>query len=55
MSELFDAVEKRLMKEKDHEETVALWRRVWERYEDSGLDGVQELMDAHLIVPEDAK
>jgi hypothetical protein len=51
MSELFEAVERRLQKEKDQDETVTLWRSIWARYEQDGLDGVQELMDSLLIVP----
>ena len=54
MSELFEAVEKRLLKEKDQDETVTLWRRIfiWACYEPDGLDGVQELMGSLLLVPE---
>jgi hypothetical protein len=55
MSELFDVVEKRLQKEKDHEETVALWRSIFARYEESGTDGVEQLMDELLIVPEESE
>jgi hypothetical protein len=53
MSELFEAVEKRLLKEKDQDETVALWRNIWTCYAQDGLDGVQELVDSLLIVPEE--
>ena len=53
MSELFEAVEERLQKDKDQNETVTLWRSIWERYEQDGLDGVQEMMDNLLMVPEE--
>jgi hypothetical protein len=53
MSELFEAVEKRLQKEKDHDETVALWRRIWVQYEQEGLDGVQDLAEGLLMVPKE--
>jgi hypothetical protein len=55
MSELFEAVEKRLLKEKDQDETVTLWRKIWACYAQDGLDGVQELMDGLLMVPEEDK
>jgi hypothetical protein len=53
MSELFDAVETRLLKERDHDETLTLWRRIWTCYEQDGLDAVHELMDSLLVVPEE--
>lgn len=53
MSELFGAVEKRLQKEKDQDETVTLWRRIWACYEQDGLEGAQELIDSLLMVPEE--
>ena len=46
MSELFEAVEKRLLKDKDQDETVALWRKIWACYAQDRLDGVQELVDS---------
>ena len=52
MSEIFEAVEKRLLREKDQDETVALWRRIWTHYDQHGSNGVEELMDNLLAVPE---
>ena len=53
MSELYEAVEKRLLKEKDQEETVTLWRNIWACYSQDSIDGVQDLMKSLLVVPEE--
>ena len=55
MSELFEAVQKRLLKEKDCDETAALWRRIWEHCEEDGLAGVQELINDALVAPREDK
>jgi len=55
MSELLEAVEKLLQREKDHDATVNLWRRVWARYEQGDTEGVQDLIDGLLILPGDGE
>jgi hypothetical protein len=53
MSELSEAVETRLLAEKDQGETVTLWRRVWACYEQGGAEAVEELMGSLLVLPEE--
>lgn len=53
MSELAQAVEKELVKQQDHSETLALWREISKRYEHQGLDGVSGYLDELLALPEE--
>ncbi len=53
MSELAQAVEKELLKQQDHNETLALWREIWKRYQHRGLDGVSGYLDELLASPEE--
>ena len=53
MSELAQAVEKELLKQQDHDDTLALWREIWKRYEQEGLDGVSGYLDELLASPEE--
>ncbi len=53
MSELSQAVEKELLKQRDHGATVNLWREIWTRYEHEGLDGVSGYLDELLASPEE--
>ena len=48
MSELAQAVEKELLKPQDHDDTLALWREIWSRYEHGGVDGVSGYLDELL-------
>ncbi|MBI4348092.1 MAG: hypothetical protein HY553_14640 [Elusimicrobia bacterium] len=44
MSEIREAVSKRLRVNKDHAETLALWEELWAQYEEGGKDAVEEFL-----------
>jgi hypothetical protein len=53
MSDLSQAVEKEIIKQPDHDDTLCLWREIWKRYEHQGLDAVSGYLDELLAVPEE--
>lgn len=52
MDEINAAVVRHLRNQKDHDETVALWEQIWERFRNEGAEGVETLLEELLECPE---
>ncbi|UQA61392.1 hypothetical protein [Polyangium aurulentum] len=55
MDELNAAVVEHLKAQRDHEDVVALWEKLWMRFRRDGADGVEELLQELLEVPDTNK
>lgn len=55
MDEFNATVLEQLTAQRDHDDVVALWEKIWTRFQRDGAVGVEELLEGLLERPETSK